>query len=312
MKGETVRLLTRSDFDGSVCAAILQELGLVDEILYIHPKDLQDNKVEVSENDIIANVPHVEGCGLWFDHHSSEQQRLGMKGKFKGASELLPSAAQVIYNYYKDNDAYAEKLKKFKELIRIVGIADSARFSRDDILNPRGWVMLSFLADPRTGLGYKRTFHISNFELMKQLPGLLRSKAVEEILALPDFQERVRVYSEETQKYKALLRQHSRIEGDAIVIDFRGIEAIPVGNRFLEYVLYPEANISLRMVDGRNNAFTMISIGHSIINRTCRVDVGSLALKYGGGGHREVGTCQVKRDEADQVVNELLQFINSG
>jgi hypothetical protein len=312
MKGGTVRLLTRSDFDGSVCAAILQELGLVDEILYIHPKDLQDNIVEVSENDIIANVPHVEGCGLWFDHHSSEHQRLGMEGKFKGASELLPSAAQVIYNYYKDNNAYAQKLKKFKELIRIVGIADSARFSRDDILNPRGWVMLSFLADPRTGLGYKRTFRISNFELMKQLPGLLRSKTVEEILALPDFQERVRVYSEETQKYKALLRQHTRIEGDAIVIDFRGIEDIPVGNRFLEYVLYPEPNISLRMVDGRNNAFTMISIGHSIINRTSRVDVGSLALKYGGGGHREVGTCQVERDEADHVVKELLQVINSG
>ena len=307
-----MRLVTRSDFDGSVCAAILQELGLVDEILYIHPKDLQDHKVEVSGNDIVANVPYVEGCGLWFDHHSSEQQRLGMKGKFKGASELLPSAAQVIFNYYKDNAAYAEKLKKFKDLIRIVGIADSARFSRDDILNPRGWVMLSFLADPRTGLGYKHDFRISNFELMKQLPGLLRSKSVEEILDLPDFQERVRVYCAETQKYKALLRQHTRIEGDALVIDFRGIQDNPVGNRFLEYVLYPEANISLRMVDGRKLAFTMISIGHSIINRTSRVDVGSLVRKYGGGGHRAVGACQVKPDEADHVLKELLQFINSG
>jgi hypothetical protein len=285
---------------------------MVNEILYIHPKDLQDNKVEVSENDIIANVPYVAGCGLWFDHHSSEHTRLGMAGKFKGASELLPSAAQVIYNYYKDNDACAAKLKKFKDLIRIVGIADSARFSRDDILNPRGWVMLSFIADPRTGLGYKRTFRISNFELLKQLPGLLRSKTVEEILSLPDFQERIRVYSEETQKYKALLKQHTRVEGDAIVIDFRGIEATPVGNRFLEYVLYPDQNISLRMVDGRENAFTMISIGHSIINRTSTVNVGSLALKYGGGGHRQVGTCQVRRDEADHVVMELLQVINSG
>lgn len=307
-----MRLVTRSDFDGSVCAAILQELGLVDEILYIHPKDLQDNKVEVSKNDIIANVPYVEGCGLWFDHHSSEQQRLGMEGKFKGASELLPSAAEVIYNYYKDNAVYAEKLKKFRELIRIVGIADSARFSRDDILNPQGWVMLSFLADPRTGLGYKRNFRISNFELMKQLPGLLRSKTVEEILALPDFQERVCVYSEEMQKYKVLLRQLTRIEGDAIVIDFRGIEDIPVGNRFMEYVLYPEANISLRLVDGRKQTITMISIGHSIFNRTSRVDVGSLARKYGGGGHREVGTCQVRPHEADHVLKELLQLINSG
>ena len=307
-----MRLVTRSDFDGSVCAAILQELGLVDEILYIHPKDLQDNKVEVTENDIIANVPYVEGCGLWFDHHSSEHERLGLKGSFKGASELLPSAAQVIYNYYKDHDGYAEKLNKFEDLIRIVGIADSARFSREDILNPRGWVMLSFIADPRTGLGYKRNFRIGNFELMKQLPGLLRSKTVQEILSLPDFQERVRVYYEETEKYKALLTQHSRIEGDAIIIDFRGIEDLPVGNRFMEYVLYPGQNISLRIFDGRDKAHAMISIGHSIINRTSTVDVGSVALKYGGGGHRQVGTCQVNREEADQVVKELLQAINSG
>ena len=311
MKGGTVRLLTRSDFDGSVCAAILQELGLVNEILYIHPKDLQDNKVEVSEYDIIANVPYVEGCGLWFDHHSSEHERFGLRGKFEGASELLPSAAQVIYNYYKDHDGYAEKLNKFEDLIRIVGIADSARFSREDILNPQGWVMLSFIADPRTGLGYKRTFRISNFELMKQLPGLLRAKTVQEILALPDFQERVRVYYEETEKYKALLTQHSRIEGDAIIIDFRGIEDLPVGNRFMEYVLYPGQNISLRLVDGRDKALAMISIGHSIINRTSSVDVGSLARNYGGGGHRQVGTCQIKQEEADDVVKKLLQIINS-
>jgi len=306
-----VRLVTRSDFDGSVCAAILQELGLVDEILYIHPKDLQDNKVAVTENDIIANVPYVEGCGLWFDHHSSEHERLDLKGSFKGASELLPSAAEVIYNYYRDNAAYVEKLNKFAELIRVVGIADAARYSRDDIVNPRGWVMLAFIADPRTGLGYKHSFRISNFDLMRQLPGLLRTKSVEEILSLPDFQERVRVYCEETEKYKALLNERTRVEGDAIIIDFRGIEDIPVGNRFMEYVMYPGQNISLRIVDGRDPGFAMISIGHSIINRTSRVDVGSLALQYGGGGHRQVGTCQIKREEADHVVKKLLQVINS-
>jgi hypothetical protein len=312
MREWTVRLVTRADFDGSVCAAILQELDLVDEILYIHPKDLQDKKIAITDNDIIANVPFVEGCGLWFDHHSSEQERLGLAGRFKGASELLPSAAEVIYNYYKKNEANAARLEKFKDLVRITGIADSARYSREDILNPRGWVMLSFLADPRTGLGYKRSFRISNFDLMKQLPGLLRTKTVEEILSLPDFQERVRAYRQEAEKYQALLKRQTRIEGDAIVIDFRGIENMPVGNRFMEFVLNPDQNISLRMVDGRNSAFTMISLGHSIINRTSRVDVGSLALKYGGGGHRQVGTCQVDKDEADRVVKELLQIINSG
>jgi len=310
-KTKAQRLITRSDFDGSVCAAILLELGLVDEILYVHPKDLQDNKIEVSENDIIANVPYAEGCALWFDHHSSEHERLNLRGKPNGASELLPSAAQVIYEYYENDQVYAGKLKKFENLVRIVGVADSAQFSKDNILNPKGWMMLAFIADPRTGLGYKRTFRISNFEMMKRLPELLRSKTAEEILALPDFQERVRVYHQETSKYKKLLVRHTRIEGDAIIIDFHGIKEIPVGNRFMEYVLYPEQNISIRIVDGKNNEFAMISIGHSIVNRTSSVDVGSLALKYGGGGHRQVGTCQVKYGQVDKIVSEMLEVINT-
>jgi oligoribonuclease NrnB/cAMP/cGMP phosphodiesterase (DHH superfamily) len=305
-----VRLLTRADFDGSVCAALLQELGLVDKILYIHPKDLQDNKIEVTEDDIIANVPFAEGCGLWFDHHSSEHERLKLKGKFKGASELEPSAAQVIYEYYKKDENYAARLKKFEDLIKIVGIADSARLSKEDVLNPTGWILLAFIADPRTGLGYKRSFRISNFELMKKLPGLLRSQTIEEILALPDLQERIRVYHEETSKYKALLARHTRIEGDAIVINLQGIDEIAVGNRFLEYVLYPGQNISLRIVDGRNKEFAMISVGHSIINRTSAVDVGSMVLKYGGGGHKQVGTCQVKYEDVDRIIGEMLQVIN--
>ena len=307
-----MRLLTRFDFDGSVCAALLLELGLVDEIQYIHPKDMQDHKIDVTADDIIANVPFVEGCGLWFDHHSSEHERLQLEGKFKGASEIAPSAAQVIYEYYENDADHAGKLKKFDHLIKIVGIADSARFSRQDILEPAGWVMLAFIADPRTGLGYKQSFRISNFELMQNLPELLCLKTAEEILALPDYQERIQVYHEETSKFKTLLTRHSRIEGDAILIDFQGIDEIPVGNRFLEYVLYPDQNISIRLVDGRNKEFAIISVGHSIINRTSTVDVGSMVLKYGGGGHKQVGTCQVQYDEVDRIVGEMLQVINPG
>ena len=306
-----MRLFTRSDLDGSVCAAILQELGIVDEIVYIHPNDLQDGEVKVNGNDIIANVPYVEGCGLWFDHHSSEHERLNLEGKFKGASKLAPSAAQVIYEHYKDSEEYVETLKRFEDLIKIVGIADSAQYGKDDILNPKGWIMLAFIADPRTGLGYKRTFRISNFELMKRLPDLLRSKTIEAILAMPDFQERIQVYFEETSKYKRLFVEHTRIEGNAIITDFRGIKKMPVGNRFIGYVFYPDQNISIRIADGKNYRFAMISVGHSIINRTSRVNVGSLMLKFGGGGHKQVGACQVKYEEADNVVKELLQVINA-
>ena len=306
-----MRLLTRSDFDGSVCTAILEELGLVDDILYVHPKDMQDNKIAVTENDILANVPFVKGCGLWFDHHSSEHERLHLDGRFKGASKKAPSAAQVVYDYYKQNKAYADKLLKYKELIEIAGKADSANFTKEDILNPKGWTMLAFIADPRTGLGYKRNFTISNFELMKKLPKLLRTKRVEEILSLSDFQERVKLYDEENKRYKELILSSARTEGDAIVIDLRDSETIPVGNRFLEYVLYPDQNISVRIVDGKNKEFAMISVGHSIINPTSAIDVGAMTLRYGGGGHKRVGTCQVAYEDVDRVVGEMLDVINA-
>ena len=306
-----MRLVTRSDFDGSVCTAILEELGLIDDILYVHPKDMQDNKIAVTQNDILANVPFVDGCGLWFDHHSSEHERLRLDGKFKGASKSAPSAAQVVYDYYKQNKTFADKLRKFKELVRIAGKADSAKFTKEDILQPEGWTMLAFIADPRTGLGYKRSFTISNFELMKKLPQLLRTKKVEDILSLPDFQERVKLYHEENKKYEELIIRSTRTEGDAIVIDLRDCESTPVGNRFLEYVLYPDQNISIRIVDGKNKAFAMISVGHSIINPTSQIDVGVMTLAYGGGGHKRVGTCQVPYENVDKVVGEMLDVINA-
>lgn len=306
-----MRLLTRSDFDGSVCTALLEELGLIDDILYVHPKDMQDNKIEVTSNDILANVPFVKGCGLWFDHHFSEYERLQLEGQFEGACKKSPSAAEVVYDYYKNDDTHAHKLKKFAELIRIVGKADSAEFTKEDILNPQGWIMLAFIADPRTGLGYKRSFTISNFELMKQLPQLLRTKTVEEILNLSDFQERVKVYHEENRKYNALITRSARLEGHAIIIDLRDCQEIPVGNRFLEYVLYPDQNISIRIANGKHKAFAMISVGHSITNHTSQVNVGALTLKYGGGGHQRVGTCQVSYEDVDRVVGEMLDVINA-
>jgi nanoRNase/pAp phosphatase (c-di-AMP/oligoRNAs hydrolase) len=306
-----MRLVTRSDFDGSVCTAILEDLGLVDEILYVHPKDMQDNKIEVNENDILANVPFVEGCGIWFDHHSSERARLQLDGKFKGVSKNSPSAAQVVYDYYKQFKDYAARLKKFEPLLQIVGKADSAQFTKEDILRPKGWIMLAFIADPRTGLGYRHDFTVSNFELMKKLPQLLRTKSIEEILNLPDFQERVKLYNEENAKYEKLIKKSAVIKGNAIVIDLRDCGAIPAGNRFLEYVLYPEQNISLRIVDGKKKQFAMISVGHSIINRTSTIDVGTLTLRYGGGGHKRVGTCQVAYQDVDQVVGQMLDVINA-
>lgn len=306
-----MRLVTRSDFDGLACAALLEELGVVDDILYTHPKDVQDGKIEVTANDVLANVPFVEGCGLWFDHHSSEQQRLQLKGKFKGACEMEPSAARVVYNYYAKDPAASAKLKRFDELVAAVDKADSAQYTREDIANPQGWMLLAFLADPRTGLGYKHSFKVSNFDLMKSIPKLLRTKTIEDILAAPDVQDRVRAYREESEQYKKFILNAARVDGNALVLDFRGKKDIPGGNRFLEYSLFPKQNISIRLVEGRKGEFVMISIGHSIVNRTSSVDVGALTLKYGGGGHTKVGTCQVQPAKADQVLSEILAAINA-
>jgi oligoribonuclease NrnB/cAMP/cGMP phosphodiesterase (DHH superfamily) len=306
-----VRLFTRADFDGLVCAAILEELDIVDEITYIHPQDLQNNKIRVTENDIIANAPFIAGCGLWFDHHCSEHERLQLEGRYTGASELAPSAAQVVYRYFENKNGYNQRLKRFKELIAKTNIIDSARFTQDDILNPQAYVLLSFLSDPRTGLGLRHTFRTSNLELMKQMPRLLRTKSVDQILSTPDFQQRIQIYFDETERYKQILLENSCIKGHAIVIDFRDVQNPPIGNRFLEYVLHPEQNISIRVADGKNQGVTMISVGHSIINRTSQINVGSLTVRYGGGGHRQVGACQVNCIDADKIVTEIVQLINT-
>jgi nanoRNase/pAp phosphatase (c-di-AMP/oligoRNAs hydrolase) len=303
-----MRLVTRSDFDGLVCAALLQELHLVDEILYTHPKDIQDKKVSVDSNDILANVPYAEGCGLWFDHHSSEEERLHLSGKYKGLSEKAPSAAQVIYEYYKSkNDT---RLNKFAEMIQAVNKSDSAQYTKEDITNPKGWMLLAFLTDPRTGLGYHHGFSISNFELMKKMPDYLQTMSINEILDLQDVKARIKVYTEETEKYIKFIKEYSRNEGNAVIIDLRGVEDKAIGNRFVEYTIYPEQNISIRIIDGRGKEFVMISVGKSIINRTSPLDVGSLMLGYNGGGHKAVGTCQVQYSEVEKVLGELLNVIN--
>jgi len=297
-----MRLLTRSDFDGICCAVLLKELGLMDEMVYAHPKDLQDGKVAVTKNDILANVPYVPGCGLWFDHHSSEHERLRLEGHYEGRSAPAPSAARVIYDYYG-----AEKLGRFAKMLTYVDKVDSAQLTEQEILNPTDWVLLGFLCDPRTGLGYHRKFTISNLQFVYNLLEMMRTMNIDEILAQPDTKERIDLYFEHAQSAKPFYRRHSRVEGEVLITDLRGVSEIPPSNRFLVYSLFPETNISIRLIDGKGGQFVAFSVGYSVLNRSATVDVGSLMLRYGGGGHKTVGTCQVPNDLADQVLSELLQ-----
>ena len=301
-----MRLITRSDFDGLVCGALLKEAGIIDHWKFAHPKDLQDGLVEINEDDCLANVPFVEGCGLWFDHHSSEFERNQLEGKYKGESRITPSCARIIYEYYGGE----ERFSHFNEMLAAVDKVDSGNLTIDEIQNPEGWILIGFLMDPRTGLGRWRNFTISNYQLMEKLIDACRTMSTDEILNLSDVQERIEIYFEQTARFKEMVSKYTRTDGDVIISDLRGVDPIYTGNRILIYSMYPEQNISAWIVSGKGGLGCSVAVGYSVLNRTSDIDVGSLMLKYGGGGHKAVGTCQFKdeeiKDKLPKLLNELV------
>lgn len=300
-----MRLVTRSDFDGLACGALLKQAGIIDCWKFAHPKDLQDGLVEIDKNDCLANVPYVEGCGLWFDHHSSEHERNELAGKYEGESRIAPSCARIIYEYY----GGAEKFPQFTDMMEAVDKVDSGNLSIEEIQNPAGWYLIGFLMDPRTGLGRWREFTIPNYRLMEELIDACRTMSIEEILALPDVKERIDVYFEQAEKFKDMVKNYTEVQGNVIITDLRGVEPIYSGNRFMIYSMYPEQNISAWIVNGKGGKGCSVAVGYSVLNRTSNVNVGSLMLKYGGGGHKAVGTCQFNDEEMGEKVPQLLDEI---
>ena len=302
--GLSVRLITRSDFDGLVCGMLLMEKEIIDSWKFVHPKDLQDSLFEPTENDVLANVPYVHGCGMWFDHHVSEKERVGWNHDVKGSSHLAPSAARIIYDYY--GGAYGFP-RHFDVLIEAADKMDNGNLKIEEILHPTGWVLLGFIADPRTGLGRFRNFRISNLQLMEKLITRCRHNTIDEILAMPDVKERVDMYHKQTELFKEMILEHTRTDGNVIVTDLRNVSPIYTGNRFFIYSLFPDQNISCWVVDGRAKVNVSIACGYSIINHSARTNVGSLMLRYGGGGHERVGTCQVAYGEAEKALGEIIR-----
>ncbi|MEG0527069.1 MAG: exopolyphosphatase [Longicatena sp.] len=298
-----MRLLTRSDFDGLACAVFLKEVGIIDNWKFVHPKDLQDGLVEVTKDDCLANVPFVEGCGLWFDHHSSEEERNAYQGKYVGDSRQCPSCAHIVYDYYGGK----ERFPNYDELLEAVDKVDSANLQIDEILHPKDWILLGFIMDPRTGLGRFRDFTISNYQLMEKMIDWCRVMDIHEILAQPDVVERVELYWEQNEKFVEMVMEHTTVENNIIISDLRGVETIYTGNRFLIYSMYPEANISVWIVNGKGGLGCSAAVGYSVLNRTCQIDVGKLMLKYGGGGHHVVGTCQFDDEHMIEGLASLLQ-----
>lgn len=301
------RLVTRSDFDGLVCAVLLKKLDLIDEIKFVHPKDMQDGKVPVSDRDITTNLPYVEGVHLAFDHHSSETLRVGKKDNHV-IDPHAASAARVVYRHYGGKERFPDVSD---EMMDAVDKADSAQFSKQEILDPTGWVFLNYLMDARTGLGRFREFRISNYELMMKLIDACIELPVSDILRLPDVAERVELYDAHEEQFKDQLGRCATVHGNLVVLDLRGEETIYAGNRFVIYALYPACNISIHVMWGLKKQNTVFATGKSILDRSSKTNVGELMLRYGGGGHEAAGTCQVDNDKASAVLAELIQQINA-
>lgn len=304
---EKYRLVTRSDFDGLVCAMILKELDLIDDIKFVHPKDMQDGLIPVTNRDITTNLPYVDGVHLAFDHHSSEVTDDGDEKPDYIIEGEAPSAAHVVYNYYGGK----EKLPRISdEIMEAVDKSDSAQFTLEEILHPSGWTLMSFLMDARTGLGRFHEFRISNYDLMMQLIDYCREHPVEDVLELPDVKERVELYFRQQQDFKDQLKRVTKMHGDVVVIYLKDEEIIYTGNRFLVYAMYPEAKISVHVMWGFRKQNTAVTIGKSIVNRSSNVDIGEICHYYGGGGHRNAGTCQLPNDEVDDILPDIFDLLN--
>ena len=307
MSDTKYRLITRSDFDGLVCAVLLKELDLIDDIKFVHPKDMQDGKIEVTDRDITTNLPYVPGVHLSFDHHASETIRNEVKFNHVIHPDS-PSAARVVFDHYGGVGKFGDR---FNDMMDAVDKGDSAQFTRDEILDPEGWVLLNYLMDSRTGLGRFKEFRVSNYQLMMDLINYCRTHGIEDILKLPDVIERVDLYFEHAAKAKAQLQLCTTVHHNVAVLDLRQEETIYAVNRFMIYALFPATNISIHVLWGVQKQNTVFAVGKSITNRSSQVNIGALMLAYGGGGHENAGTCQVANETATDVLQELIAKINA-
>jgi nanoRNase/pAp phosphatase (c-di-AMP/oligoRNAs hydrolase) len=307
LQAERFRLVTRSDFDGLVCAALLKHLGILDDVKFVHPKDVQDGKVEIGAGDITTNLPYHPGVHIAFDHHHSETIRVEGHPANHVIVPSADSAARVVYQHF----GGANSFPGIEELMDAVDKSDAAQFTLGEILHPTGWVLLNFLMDPRTGLGRFREFRISNYQLMMQLIDACTTTSVEDILATPDVAERVDLYFEHADKAVEQIKRCATVHGNLVVLDLREEEVIHPTNRFMIYALFPLCNISIHVLWGLKQQNTVFATGKSIIDRTSATNVGELMLAYGGGGHAAAGTCQVENEDATRVLGELVRRITS-
>jgi nanoRNase/pAp phosphatase (c-di-AMP/oligoRNAs hydrolase) len=303
MQHSRYRLVTRADFDGLVCAALLKACDRVDEVVFVHPKDVQDGRVELGSRDITAGLPYVAAVHQSFAHHAAETLRRTEHVGNQVVDPGAPSTARVIWNHH---GGAATFRSMDPSLIDAVDRASSASHSLDEVMQPTGWTLLGFVTDPRTGLGRFRNFRISNYQLMMALIDACRTLTVKEIMALPDVRERIDLYFEHEGKAVDQLLSASTVHGNVVVVDMRDQDPIWATNRFMIYALFPQCNVSVHRMWGLHKQNAVFAIGKSIFERTCATNIGDLCLRHGGGGHAAAGTCQVEHSMSDRVLSELL------
>ena len=296
-----MRIVTRGDMDGLTGSVIVSLNETVDDIELIHPQDITDGRADIRGDDVLINVPYHPNCGLWFDHHQHTATYQKPPGDFEGSYGLVPSAAGLVYEYY----GGAETMPEFEELVKETDRFDSADLRPGDVITPQDYIQLGFTIDARTGIGQFQDYFLTLFDLVRRL------LPIEEVLAHPAVAKRCRQMTRQQEAFREALESYSRLEGNVIVTDFRSLDEVPVGNRFLVYAVFPEANVSLRLHWGPRHETVIAVIGHSIFDRGCTTDVGGLSARFGGGGLRGSGSIQLEPETADEVVDVLINELRS-
>jgi len=292
-----MRLVTRGDLDGVTSAVLITTMEKNVDIELIHPQDITDKKFEIKSNDIIANLPYHPHCAMWFDHHEFTIGSERPSDTFKGKHEIAPSVARVIYEYYA-----SDRLEPYEYLVKETDRFDSAQLTFQDVLNPKGIILLGFTIDARTGIGKFKEYFVLLVNWLKSLP-------IEEVLSQSLVKKRVQLLKENNEQFLKILHENSRREGNVVITDFRSLDKVPIGNRFLVYTLFPKTNISIRLQWGPGKKFVAMTLGHNIFNKTSRANCGQICSEFGGGGHKGAAACPLTPDKAEKQIAEIIRRI---
>ena len=305
-----MRLVTRADFDGLVCGALVTKFERIDSYLFVEPKFMQDGLVEIRAGDIITNLPYHPNCTLWFDHHitntTPDFPKPIMPGK--GGFRLAPSAARVVYEYYAEpaDPNSAARLSflnsdRMTYLLKEADRIDAGKLTREDVLNPQGYVLVSMTTDGRNA---------GDEPYWRRVIELLRDASLEETMRDAEVAKRCQLSRDGQETLRNILLERTTMKGNVIYCDLRGIKNVPNGNRFLIFTLFPKGNIQVKVdEDTQRENTTAISVGYNIFNPTSNVNVGELLKKYGGGGHKVVGSSRVPNDQAERAVREIIDAV---